>query len=277
MDGFDAPAPGKNWRGGDSVLLGVAIDGAGEPREMYIRVTVAGVPVVEPGITPFVMWGSTGFKINPTNGTPPHTVSVSYELAELIVETFDAEGKKLHQTSAMMPGPCLRYGLIEYVEQERAGMTFGHPDLQGPIVDGVSNATEPQVRAAAGMLALMRLPMFLSREKTMGKTVDHVVRRPGLGSIIVNRGVSVSLALRPERAEPVEPPAPWTGRCYRVPLELEANDRLAANCMLTITRADPPLGPCNGLLEIEASHPDDPAKRVRVKLLAARRGKPAAK
>jgi len=272
LSGLDPQEPGGAWRPGDSVLLGVSLaDGRGPERESYIRVTVA--EPMRAGNESFTLRDHADFTMKPKNGDPGYTLRAEFDLVMLLVETFDERGEPMSRTTALMPEPCMRYGLTEFIGLEQETDPFGK--RSGPIVNGVAAATPDQVRVMAGWLALVRLPEFMRREKTVNGIVQTVIRPPGLGSILRHMGVSVSLGLDPEKAEPAAPPAPWVGAAYRVPLDVLTNGARATDCELTVTSADPPLGPCNGLLALEASRPDDPGRKLSVRLLAARRGRGA--
>ncbi len=274
MGGMDASEPGGDWRPGDSVLLGMTVRNGSEPaRELYLRVTVADQLRVSSGNETFLLGDSAEFKMSPKNGEPEYRVLARFSLVMLLVEMFDQHGALVSRTTAMMPEPCLRYGLTEFIELDRVSDPFAARP-RGPVVNGAYEASPEQVRSMAGWLALIRLPEFMQREKSVNGIVRTVVREPGLGSIIRHLGVSVSLGLDPATAEPIAPAPPWSGPTYRVPLEVQANDAKATDCTLTVTRADPPLGPCNGLVALEASRPGDPSRRLSVTLLAAKRGAP---
>jgi len=270
LEGIDTAGPGEMWRPGDRVLLGIAADGAGPPREWYLRVTAVGSPITLDSGEVIQVMDSLRFRPTAAPGTP--WLFAEYPLVMMRVELFDGSGAALSSSTAMMPAICLRYGLTEFIEQERAGQSLVMPgEVQEKTAGGDLKATERQLRNIAGWLALMKLPVFLNRDKSMDGLLWELIERPGLMSIVFNGGVSMSLAMKAADAVPEEA-AGLPGPAFRVPLRVEINGTKAMECRLLIAPATPPLGPCNGLVAIDAVNPRDPGKRVTIRLLAARRG-----
>lgn len=271
LEGFDPAEPEGRWRPGDRVLLGIAADGAGPPREWYMRVTaVADTIELSSGEK---LTARDRVKVSRTEDPDGPRLVVDFELVLMSVELFDGEGKSISASTAMMPSICLQHGLTEFIEQERAGLSImrtGEPQERTP--EGELKATELQRRNLAGWLAIMKLPEFLNRNKSMEGLVWQLIERPGVLSVVVNGGVSMSLQMRGKDATPVEAAAGMASPVYDVPMQVLINDRTAMECQLRVAPAAPPLGPCNGLVAIDARNPRDPGKRVSVRLLAARRG-----
>lgn len=270
LDGFDPPDPGGDWLPGDRVLLGIGIDGAGPPREWYMRV-MAGPRSFEYNGTQYTSPGDV--EIRAGHGPTDPVMVVAFDYIMMHVELFDGRGQPISQTTALMPEVCLRYGLSENIEQERAGIDLRVPgEHEEALPDGKIKANERQVRHVAGLLALSKFPAFLKREKSMGTLIQDLADHPGLLSLVVNGGVSLGLSMRASDAT-VEEPAPGAiGPVYSVPLTFELNDKPAMLCTLRVAKAAPPLGPCNGILQIDGVNPSDPSKKVTVRLLAAKRG-----
>jgi hypothetical protein len=271
LDGFDPPEAGAQWRPGDATLLGIRVEDGARVRESYMRITVGDKMRFDLNGASHAMADHADVMIRPHGAAAPYTLRTDFDLVAVVIDLFDAQGNRTSRTTAMMPEPCLKYGLFEYVDQERVSEPLSGPALDGPE-NGPRMASPEQVRAMAGWLALMRLPEFMEREAGVDALAKTVIRMPGIASLIANMGVSVAIGLSRGKSEPVAAPAPLTGACYRVPLDVEANGAQATDCTITLVRADPPLGPCNGMVALEARHPDHPDRKLTVRLLAARRG-----
>jgi hypothetical protein len=271
LDGFDAAEPEGQWRPGDRVLLGIAMDGAGQQKEWYLRV-MAGPSAIKMN-SGEVLTSQDRIRVRASGVPDSPWLVVEFDLVMMVVELFDGDGKEISSTVAMMPAICLRHGLTEFIEQEMAGQEFMVPGEElEKTAGGDLKATERQMRNIAGWLAVMKLPEFLNREDSMEGLLWQLIERPGLLSIVMNGGVSMALQMRGKDAVAQEPAPGLASPAFRVPMKVVINDATAMEYELVIARAAPPLGPCNGLVAIDAVNPKDPKKRVSVRLLAARRG-----
>lgn len=251
--------------------MGIAADGAGPPREWYLRVTAVADTIQLSSGEKFT--ARDRVKVTRTEDPSGPRLVVDFDLVLMAVELFDGAGKKVSASTAMMPSICLQHGLTEFIEQERAGVSImrtEEPLERTP--EGELKATDLQMRNISGWLAIMKLPEFLNRNKSVEGLVRQLIERPGVLSVVMNGGVSMSLQMRGKDAAPVAAAAGMSSPVYEVPMLVLINDRTAMECRLRVAPAAPPLGPCNGLVAIDASNPRDPGKRVSVRLLAARRG-----
>jgi hypothetical protein len=268
LPGKHPPAAGETWRSGDSVLLGIAIDAAGQQREWYLRATIVGKIGGEYDGTPFTISDSVRVK---RSGRGEEWVRIDYDLVRVKIELFDGETRRLSRSTALMPELCLQYGLLDYIEQSLDGRdAFAAAQLQSGE-DGEPLASEELRRAVAGWIAIMKLPEFLQRERSMEQLIWRIIERPNLLSLLMRGRVNLDVGLSGEDARP-ETTAGGFEPAYRVPVSLTINGRPAVRCEIVVTRADPPLGPCGGLLAIDATHPSDPQRKLSVRLLGARRG-----
>jgi hypothetical protein len=258
---------GGSWAPGDAVLLGIAVDAGGEQREWYLRARALGKIFAELDGTPLAMGDSV--RVRRAGGG--EWVRIDYDLVRVQVEMFDGRGQLLTSTEALMPELCLQYGLYEYVEQALAGRDAFAPGQVVHDDHGEVLASDDLRRAVAGWIAIMKLPEFLQRDAGMDNLIWRLIDRPSLMSIVTHRGLQMEVGLNGKDARP-DPAGSAYGPAYRVPLMLTLNGRPAVRCEIVVARGEPPLGPCNGLIAIDATHPGDPARRIAVRLLAARRG-----
>ncbi|MFN0059019.1 MAG: hypothetical protein ACKVX7_11225 [Planctomycetota bacterium] len=104
--------------------------------------------------------------------------------------------------------------------------------------------------------------------------VMAAIQKPSLWSMARFGGVKVSI--RNEfgnvaRSTEPHPAVPDATPVYSFPMTLVANQQDALNCLVTVTHPGRPLTLCAGLLAIDGVHPNDPSRRVEVRLVAARR------
>lgn len=268
LSGEVEPRSGERWHAGDTVLLGIALDAGSTRTEWYLRATALGPVSLEIDGTTFNMRDSVRVRRAGEEGA---WVRIEYDMVRVLVELFDSQGRPLSKSTALMPELCLQYGLYEYIEQSLAGQDAF---ASGPVqldASGELIAGEELRRAVAGWIAIMKLPDFLQRDSGMDQLIWRIIDRPGLLSIFAYRGIQMEVGLNGKDAEP-EIAGAVSGPAYRVPVDLTLNGRRAVRCEIVVTRGDPPLGPCNGLLAMDAVHPSDPSRRMAVRLLAARRG-----
>jgi hypothetical protein len=270
LDGFSDFRPGEGWSPGDSVLLGIAMEGPGISRRWYLKATALEKPrirIEEDGGTVALRDGMV-ITYTRRDGSKGR-LNVGFDLVPVEVELFDEHGRGLARTLSMQPEVCMRYGFTDYIRLSREGKQF-YDDLPPAAPGEVPEAGETQMRGLAGWLAIMRMPGFMQRKEIDG-VLWQLIERPSLLSIALNGGVSLGLSMNPEDAtdEPVSP-VPAAGPVCRVPLKMDVNGTVAMRCELMVAPPTPPLGPCNGLLGIDAVNPRDPSKRVTIRLLAAR-------
>lgn len=259
---------GENWRQGDSVLLGIALDAGGEQREWYLRATAVGKVHGEYEGHRFTLNDSVRVR---RTGNEDGWLRIDFDLVAVSVELFDGEARLVSKTTAMMPELCLQFGLSEYIEQSLAGSDPFAASAAAVSENGEMIAGNDVRRAVAGWIAIMRIPDFLQRDRGMEQLLWRIIDRPGVLSMIANRGVQMEVGLSGQDATVVSH-AIGEASAFRVPVSLTLNGRPAVRCEILVTRGDPPLGPCNGLLALDAVHPSDPARRLAVRLLAAHRG-----
>jgi hypothetical protein len=258
-----------SWLPGDAVLFGVAVDAGAERREWYVRARVIGKIMSEFEGSPFAM----GDSVRVRRAGVGDWVRIDYDVVRVAIELFDGDGHLLSSSEALMPELCLQYGLYEYIELSQQGRD---PFAAGALSYGEHGelmADDDVRRAVSGWIAMMKLPEFLQRDSGMEQLLWKLIERPSLLSIVANRGVQMEVGLNGKDARPV-PSGSVYGPAYRVPVLLTLNNRPAVRCEIVVARGAPPLGPCNGLLAIDATHPSDPSRRIAVRLLAAQRGAP---
>jgi hypothetical protein len=269
LSGFDEFRAGQKWEPGDTVLLGIAADGRGLSRRWYLKAVALEQPRVTSGAggERLPMVESAEFTYLDQHGVKQRMMAV-FGLVPVQVDLFDERGARVSRTIAMQPEDCMRYGFTDMIELGRQGKHL-YDDLPRVQEGQLQLAGEPQIRLLAGWLALSRMPGFLQR-KEMGGVFSKLIERPSLLSLALGKR-SISISMPPHEPTPEQhPPVAVPGPVYRMPLLVDVSGTLAMRCELIVAPPTPPLGPCNGLLGIDAVNPRDPSKRVTIRLLAAR-------
>jgi hypothetical protein len=264
LRGFSEFRPGKEWEPGDSVLLGIQLERPGLRRQWYIKATALVLPRIEFQGSSYLLHDEIGLTYRTPDGHQGE-LTVPFSLVPVQVELFDERGQRLSRDIVMQPEVCLRYGITDLIELTRAGGTF----YEGLEPGKPQTAGRAQLRYLSGYLALSRMPRFLQR-RDMSGVFWQLVERPSLLSLVLGeRSIKFEIADREATEEP-SPPAPAPGTVYRVPLLIGLNGTQLMRCEMMVAPPIPPLGPCNGLLGVDAVNPRDPARRVTIRLLAAR-------
>ncbi len=280
FEGFAAVEPEGEWRVGDELLYGVEYSD-GDERDAWIlglRVMSRPFPVGEL----MVLLG---------NDSEESTVSVhrgaqfSIELTDsrgrvhrftsdsilVAASTFDESGEQLEQKISVVPQAYLTGGFREACELFRDG-AFPAGSADSLSEDEVGRYGEALASALAAMLTLFRT---LEQNEAMAKILWKIVDRPSVFSVIVRGGATANLSPRFELSE-VET-RDLSGRpphavAHRFPIDIDVNGKAALRALLSIVDSDCPLRVGAGLLAIDGQHPRNPDRRVRVRLLATRRG-----
>jgi len=139
------------------------------------------------------------------------------------------------------------------------------------------NFTRDDERPFYGMeLALEAFVRIIQSSPAAGKILGEMVERPSLWSTFTHLGIDGKVTALPQDIRAIDP-APWgiALPAYRLPFELSLNSQPALGGDLAVTAPRAPLWVCAGILEINATSPNDPGKRLLISVLAARRGAPA--
>jgi hypothetical protein len=111
----------------------------------------------------------------------------------------------------------------------------------------------------------------------MHATLLRVIRPPGALSVLANFGrISVGLGWPPiERLQYLDQDTPFgVLPTTWLPIAITANGQPALDGRIQFTWKRPPLLLTAGVLQVEAWHPDDATRRIRIRLASARRGTP---
>lgn len=111
----------------------------------------------------------------------------------------------------------------------------------------------------------------------MHATLLRVIRAPSAWSVVTNLGrIRIGLEWLPvAKVHYVEQETPFgTLPTTWLPMTITANGRPALDGRVQFTWKQSPLLSSSGVLQVEAWHPDDPTRRLTMRLASARRGEP---
>ncbi|HLU40128.1 MAG TPA: hypothetical protein VK081_12150 [Planctomycetota bacterium] len=169
-------------------------------------------------------------------------------------------------------------------EVGRDVVTVSREDLLAGLVDacrGESHVVRGSTRLradVAAVLALRNMLAVMRESEVLSDILWTVIDKPSLFSVIRNFGVRVSLGADFEGAREAarmllggDPPAGRVVPVHEVPVELQLNGVPALRAKVLATEPDSPLNLGAGIVGIDAFQPSDPAARVCIRVLAARR------
>ncbi|MCK6482776.1 MAG: hypothetical protein L6R00_01400 [Phycisphaerae bacterium] len=300
LDGFDAATNFDAWRVGDQVLFGVRLDDNARRHTWFIRVELktglvtrgTKVTVMKAGELPPADAGSDAglfVSLSPADGTSDagrtftapawsfefaatdadgrrRSVNRSNESIFVAIHVYDEHGRLIETAHAFLPEADLRGGLHRACRMA----TASQPAAGAPLSDEQFAA---MVDAFAAMYAFTGV---MTRTRNLEPIVWSVLPLPSIFSIILSGGrVQLGFDAGFEKAIVETRRFPGAGRgqsVYRVPVTMSINRIAAAACQMVLAPPDPPLHLCAGVVAVEGSRIDDPARRFLIQLLAARRG-----
>ncbi len=178
----------------------------------------------------------------------------------LHAEIFDAEHQQLSEVYAKITG-YLPDGIADAC---RAALDPDPPPARG-FAPG-----QPAGPKARGTFCLMDLLRVVVHSNELAAVLWDVIDRPSLLSLL--GGVEVSAGMSFRHARPITDPS-LEAPGYAFPLVLRVNGTDALHCEVTVVEPASPLRVCGGVTQIVGHAPDDPTRRVVLRLLAARRAR----
>lgn len=125
-------------------------------------------------------------------------------------------------------------------------------------------------------------PTLMSYFQAVGETPDldgimwKVVSLPSVWSIVKHRGVTAWLGLDLHNLRPLPLPPGWNlpahDSAYALPMSVKLNGRPALNVTLIITRLNPSLVACGGIVGFVAQNPDDNENYATLRIISAGSG-----
>lgn len=241
LDGFDAIEEDPAWRVGDRALYAVSLRTAEGERDWLVSLAVAAM-------------------------LPEHVA--------FAVEAYDATGTRLGSSTSTVERDSLggMFTAAELGARRKVEVDAGEvlPDGGGAVFDLVESTL---LRDAA--YASLVLFFAVQNDETLAEILWEVVEPPSFLAVIANLWVSLSISfdfLSADASELAIAGWPWPTDTYRVPVTLTLNGDPTLLVTLEVGRLLAPAHVGAGILAFEGRHPTDPWRRVRMELLAARRG-----
>lgn len=252
LDGFDLAAPGDPWRIGDRVLLGVRTERGGRITVRYVLVELVEGTDLK---TRLSFDGTVG-----DGGRRVVLVSPPSRLTRLTV--FDEEGRRLVESRGAIPDKLLNNGLTGLLglTQTNRPSTLPATTLRDQAID----------RAMLGMMTLVQFGASSGGNEALASMTREVIDTPSLWSLLTRRP-TLGLDTSDVRAGRVD----FAGEdrpSAEVSVEASFNDERVLNLRAIAVENRPPIGLASGIVRADGQHPTDPARRLRLEVLAARRG-----
>lgn len=123
--------------------------------------------------------------------------------------------------------------------------------------------------------ALRELFGIIRESPILAAVMYEVIDPPSLWSILTHLGVKLRTQVHFDEARPAEPFAlgELEVPAWSLPHEVAVNDQPALRSILQVADPVSPLALCAGIVSFTSVHPTDPSRVLKVRLLAARRGK----
>jgi hypothetical protein len=304
LSGFDDPETGTDWRIGDQILFGLAIDRGGQRTVRFILVELksgllppdADVVIIRPdaqppaddpshktvvvrladgdsdeliGRLPARRWSMKMTFTDEKTGTQQH-VTRNAEPVLVAVHVYDDAGRKLRSAGTLAPEAYLRsgfYAACAAAEQLSSRDAFD----RAAAVDAFADF----------MPSLYALGQSIGETPNLKHIIETVVPRPSLWSLLVHRGIHASVDFPPKlgRFDVATEDRPLVAlrdglHAYRFPFDIEINGEPGIRCILSVVDPRPPFHLCAGVVGLNGTQVKDPTRRITMRLLAARRGPP---
>ena len=195
----------------------------------------------------------------------------------LRVRLFDADARKLAESTVVVPWDFLCGGLVRSCELARhlIGTQVTEVDYRGRQLTR-AQAARHMYGGFATLTAFLRI---VENNDLLASVLWKVVDRPSFLSVLFHGGVSLSLNAELSSATQL-PDRELAGELagelaelpgYRVTMQLRANDNPILNTVIWVTEAESPYRICGGIIALQGLRPSEPRVSFRMQLLAARR------
>lgn len=287
--------PGSEILAGDELLYGVCLD-IGETRKTwYLKMRVLDVQTkrwmnyrqlwdfeakVQPGAARRAALREAALASHAQQKTKQFdfdSLASEMQIARILVEAFDANGKSLGSAESETTVKQLSEGLVPACE---AG--YAHREvMRGRVALGrdadmleLDKQQYDDVKTVArGVSACRRFFKILQSNPVTKNILFEVIALPTLWSVITNLGVDVAFEIDFFGARPLARGRyPSSDReLWSTPLSLRLNDQPALLTRIIAGPSDSPNATAAGVFAVEGRHPSDPNRRVHVQLLGSRR------
>jgi hypothetical protein len=293
VEGLELGADGDGVRPGDEITYLLELQQAGGRRQWLVRL-VAGRE--EPkknakSIPDDMIYTSTGLELLYTHR--PANLDVDFIGPFENVAGVSPKAATRHGR-AVVSAESLQQGLERYCESSLAiAARLKAAGIENPVYYGVGRRPKPEDietgrKAAASFgltpdeerlafsvyFALRSFYQAASEIPTCRDVLEQVIQKPSLWSIAGNLGLSTNFTYGWHAVQVLSPgQTPLPDPVYLLPVSLSLNGRPALHASLAVTKTQPPLRNCAGIVALVVEHPSDAGKLVFMRLLSARMAK----
>jgi hypothetical protein len=258
ITGFDPVLPDRDLAPGDEILLGVDFRRGDERKIWFVSVTIAGFDTAGEGGRPPMM--DRQFR------TGPDTFTLFQSRRWLLeINAWDGEGRAFGGRREAFPADLLRRGFLEACQAVRRYRTVRREGDRAP-----AKAVNAVMGGAVTLFSVLEL---VQRIPQLDAILWEVVEKPSPLAVLLEGGLRVNVKPGFDRATRASPPPslPIAETAWSFPVDLKVNGTTALRCRLLVTDPHAPLHLAGGVLALAARHPTDAARRLRIRVVAARR------
>jgi len=295
LSGFDALADGGELEVGDQVLLSIEVDRGREHVLWYVELEFWGEEVNGPigrevrGHREIAEGENSAeqrevFEYSTKRTEDGSEVRVELAIVRVRLSLFDESVELLGRSLVPIPrevfglGPFDSCEFVHELEFVRSGSGAGY---FGSKMESLGDADRARLQLSfgSGIITILSLAGTIQQSEALAGLRSSpwidIARWPSLWSMISHVGMRLTIEPNFFLAWPAL--YDWPGNdeaigAFEFPMAIKVNGEEALRCRMVVTRPTGPLRLFAGIVYFEAVHPDNPDNRVRVQILAARRG-----
>lgn len=295
LSGFDALEEGAELEGGDQVLLSIELDHGMEHVLWYVELEFSseelngpvdrelrGHREIEAGKNSAEERKVFGYSTKQMDDGSE--VGAEFPIVWVRLSLFDESVKLLGRSFVPIPREAFALGPFdscEFVHELEFGWSGSKAGDFGSKMESVGDSDRARLQSSfgSGIITILSLAGTIQQSEALAGLRSSawidIARRPSLWSMISH--VGMRLTIEPNFFLAWLALYDWPGNdeaihAFEFPMAIKVNGAEALRCRMVVT---PPMGPLRlfaGIVYFEAVHPDKPGYRVRVQVVAARRG-----
>lgn len=294
LEGIPPPDASATPQSGDSVIYLLELQRGTAWRQWLVRLTAdrpdpgQGDPASLPADT---IYTSTGQALVYTH--TPVALAVEF-IGPFTNESNGAAKVATRRGRAVVSAESLELGLVRYCESSLPiADRLKAAGIAEPVYYGTGDKPKPdtieagqKAAAAFGLtpdeerlafsvyFALRSFYQAASGITACREVLEEVIAKPSLWSVATNLGLNTSFNYGWHHVQSIPRDAvPLPSAAYLLPVTVGINTRFALKAAIIVTDTAPPLRTSAGIVAILAEHPEDPSRRVYLRLMSAQSGK----
>lgn len=259
FDPIDAQT-GAEWRAGDELVFGLELVSGETATRWLMQLRVPANAETREGMI-FV-------KVTDKDGQED-LLEIPSSRSTVDVRIYDADSLRvLGSTQVMMPHMLLKRGV-------RRAAEICAELMQQPKKVRQARAAEAKTATTSAFYAIRSLLELVQEDKVLAPYLWKIISKPSAFSLLKNLGVRVQATCeftRVARASSLPAGIPQLAPPFFVPMHIDVNGERALQIKVLAAEPQRPYALCGGIVALEARHPTDAARRLRITLLSAKYG-----